>query len=152
MGLRAIVSGRVPLESSIGFGLFQTGQRRITGFALRLCAGWRGWSAGLHRWAPRFHKPAPKGPNEIAQGEALGKRPPPNSRPERAAWRAGNLVPPRHAVGPLPIPPFQGSSSECCGDPGLRPGLSHAALSGPGPDIVPSSAWTYPPNPTRLRC
>ena len=57
-----------------------------------------------------MQQPAPKGPNEIAQGEALGKRHPPDSRPERAAWRTRTLDPPRLPLEPQPISPFQGSS------------------------------------------
>ncbi len=87
-----------------------------------------------------MQQPAPKGPNEIAQGEALGKRHPPDVRPERAAWRARISDPPRLPIEPLHISPFQGSSDAWCRDPGLRPGLSHVALSGPRADIVSSPA------------
>ena len=52
------------------------------------------WQSVWLEPVPRAHLRhlALKGPDEIAQGEALGNRCPPNSRPERAEWRTGTLA------------------------------------------------------------
>ncbi len=73
-----------------------------------------------------------KGPDEIAQGEALGCVTKHSLSPERAWWESVRLTDLAGRKSCHAMPPFQGGNWVGIGFPGLRPGLSHSAPSGPG--------------------
>ena len=72
-----------------------------------------------------------KGPHEIAQGEALGHASNHVTSPERAKSGSGNWPDLAGRKSSRAMPPFQGWNRMGIGFPGLRPGLSHLAPSGP---------------------
>ena len=77
-----------------------------------------------------------KGPHVTAQGEALGGAIRHRMSPDRA--KSGSVQRADLAGRKLPraVPPFQGGNRVGVGFPGLRPGKSHSAPSGPAVERV----------------
>jgi hypothetical protein len=74
-----------------------------------------------------------KGPHAIAQGCALGDATKHRMSPERAKYGSVQWADLAGRKSLRTMPPFQGWNRVCVGFPGLRPGLSHSAPSGPAP-------------------
>ncbi len=77
-----------------------------------------------------------KGPHVIAQGEALGRATKHRMSPERAKSGSVHWTDLADRKSSRAMPPFQGGNRMGIGFPGLRPGLSHSAPSGPAAECV----------------
>ena len=86
-----------------------------------------------------------QGPHEIAQGKALGHAAKHRISPEGAKYGSVQWPDLAGRKSLRAMSPFQGWNRVGIGFPGLRPGLSHSAPSGPGTTCVTN------PLPLRFR-